>query len=139
MSSNVEFKTGDVIVVNIPNGIGHQQKGIRAAVIVSNNIGNKKSPMLEILPGTTKRNNSTLPTHAHFVAGECGLKEDTVFEAESKWTINKYQVIKKIGKMNDDQLERIAMAMVYAVPIVQIAFTKGIQHEEKFQRVATAY
>lgn len=138
MIGNEAFKTGDVVLVNIPNGIGHQQSGTRVAVIVSNNIGNKNSPMVEILPGTTKRCDSSLPTHAHFTAGECGLMYDTVFEAESKWVVNKFQIIKTIGKMDTGQLERIAVAMLYAVPMVCMALNSDIQKDERFLKIANA-
>lgn len=130
------IKTGDVVFVKIPNGIGSQQTGERYAVVVSNNIGNKHSPTVEIMPGTTKRNNSKLPTHARFSAGECGLPFDTVFEAEAKWTVNKFQIQNIIGHMNDSQLERIAVAMVYATPIVMKAFDKGVQHTKTFEKIS---
>lgn len=129
-------KTGDVVFVNIPNGIGSQQTGQRYAVVISNNVGNKHSPTVEIMPGTTKRNNSKMPTHAHFLAGECGLPFDTVFEAESKWTINKFQIKNIVGHMDDAQLERIAVAMVYATPIVMKAFDKGVQFTNTFEKIS---
>lgn len=128
-------KTGDVVFVKIPNGIGSQQTGERYAVVISNNVGNKHSPTVGIMPGTTKRNNSSLPTHAHFSAGECGLPSDTVFEAESLWTVNKFQIVNVVGHMDDSQLERVATAMLYATPIVVKAFNKGIQHTKTFKKI----
>ena len=130
------IKTGDVVFVKIPNGIGSQQTGERYAVVVSNNIGNKHSPTVEIMPGTTKRSNSKLPTHVRFSAGECGLPLDTVFEAEAKWTVNKFQIQNIVGHMDDSQLERIAVAMVYATPIVMKAFDKGVQYTKTFEKIS---
>lgn len=51
----MKIKTGDVVYVNLPNNIGSQQGGERYAVVVSNNVGNKYSPTVEILPATTQR------------------------------------------------------------------------------------
>ena len=48
----MNVKTGDVVRITLPNAIGHQQGGERYAVVVSNNIGNKVSPTVEVLPGT---------------------------------------------------------------------------------------
>ena len=42
------YRTGDIVLVDFANSIGHQQGGKRPAVIVSNNVGNNMSSMLEI-------------------------------------------------------------------------------------------
>lgn len=132
----MQIKTGDIVYVDLPNNIGHQQGGRRYGVVVSNNIGNCNSPTIEILPSTTKRND-TQPTHAFFQAGEIvGLNYDTVFEAEAKWTINKFQVIRIVGHLSAHQMERIAEAMVYATPCVMAAFYNGVHKTAKFKYVA---
>lgn len=136
MPQQETYKTGDLVLVELKNNIGHQQGGVRPAVIVSNNIGNKVSPMVEILPLTTKRIQSKIPTHVDFAADEVeGLAKDSTVEAESKWVINKFQIMKKLGRFTDEQLERIACAMVYATPIVMKAFELGIQDTNLFKRI----
>lgn len=123
--------------MNFSNSIGHQQGGIRPAVVVSNNVGNNVSPMIEVLPITTKRGSSVLPTHAKFYSGEVDcLKYDSTVEAESKWVINKWQVIKQMGSFSEEQLDRIATAMVYATPIVIKAFKNGIHNTKTFQKIS---
>lgn len=132
----MNVKTGDVIRITLPNAIGHQQGGERYAVVVSNNIGNKVSPTVEVLPGTTKRDDSTLPTHAHFKAGEIqGLSRNTTFEAESQWVINKFQIIEIVGHLSDKQLERIATAMIMATPLVLKAFESNVHKTQRFQKI----
>lgn len=137
LSKYEAYYTGDLVLVDLSNNIGHQQGGKRPAVIVSNNVGNAVSPMVEVLPLTTKRNNSELPTHVTFKASEVeGLKRDSTVEAESKWVINKWQILKKLGTFNDEQLDKIATAMVYATPIVIKAFQAGVHNTDllgKFQ------
>jgi len=133
------FKTGNIVLVEIPNNIGHQQGGTRPAVIVSNNIGNTLSPTIKVLPITTKRSSSKQPTHVHFKRGEVsGLIKDSTVEAESTWVINKWQVKKVLGSFNDEQLDKIAYAMVFAEPIVARAFSIGIQDDENFVRVLSS-
>ena len=131
------LRTGDIIIINVENNIGSQQGGIRPAIIVSNNIGNKHSNTIKVLPGTTKRNNSTLPTHVHFSTSEVTcLSRDTTFEAESSWVINKFQIIKKIGTLTETQLNRVAIAMAYDTPLVLLAFQNNIQNTETFQKIS---
>ena len=124
------------MLVEIPNNIGHQQGGIRPCVIVSNNIGNEFSPVIKVLPITTKRYKSTQPTHVHFNKDEVnGLLKDSTVEAESTWVANKWQVKRMLGQFTEEQLDRIACAMVYADPIVASAFSMGILNELDFQRI----
>lgn len=113
----LELRTGDVVYADFPNGIGSQQKGRRYAVIVSNNVGNTMSQTVQVLPATTKRGRSSMPTHAHFNKGECGLPQDTVFLGEQAVTINKFQIIRVIDRMTSNQMMRIAKALLYAIPI----------------------
>lgn len=133
------YYTGDIILVDFCNSIGHQQKGLRPALVVSNNVGNTHSKMLEVLPITTKRNNSRQPTHVALKANKVnGLRYDSTIEAEGKTPINKFQVQKKLGYLTDDQLELVAMAMVYATPIVVKAFNIGIQDTDLFRRISNS-
>ena len=92
--------------------------------------------MLEVLPITTKRSDSTLPTHVTINNDEVnGLKYVSTIEAEGKTPINKFQVRRKLGKLTDAQLEAVAEAMVYATPIVFKAFNKGVQETQLFQKL----
>lgn len=127
------------MLVEIPNNIGHQQGGIRPCVIVSNNIGNKVSPMIKVLPITTKRNKSVQVTHVHFSKDEVpGLIKDSTVEAESTWVVNKWQVKRLLGQFTDEQLNRIACAMVYADPIVARAFSSGALDNTVFKHIVNA-
>ena len=135
----MQYYTGEILLVDFSNSIGHQQGGVRPAVVVSNNIGNIYSPMLEVLPVTSKRINSNQPTHVTFKASEVdGLDFDSTIEAEGKISINKFQVKRKLGKLSEEQLELVAIAMVYATPIVIKAFSKGIQDTALFQKIYNA-
>lgn len=139
---NDTVRAGDVLLIAIPNYLGHQQGGTRYGVVVSNNIGNKYSPTIKVVLSTSnesKYNDKKQSTHAKFRAGEVdGLNKDTVFMAESELVINKFQIIKKVGELNEEQLLRIAIAKAFADPLVLMAFNSGIQDTSKFQNVANA-
>ena len=126
-------KSGEVWLVELPNSTGHQQNGKRPALIVSNNIGNHYSPIVECIVFTSQKKKN-IPTHAYFKKGEANLSEDSVLLAEQKYSINKYQLIKKIGVLNDDQLIKASIAMVLSTPLVVKAFEAGLQETEIFQK-----
>lgn len=131
------YRTGDIILVDF-HGIGHQQRGIRPAIIVSNNVGNKFAPIIEVIPFTTQKQDKNMPTHVKFKASkETGLIEDSILLAENKTSINKFQIIKKLGAANEDQLDAVACAMAMATPIILRAFKKGIEQNSKFVTIST--
>ena len=134
--NEIQYKTGDIILVDFSNGIGHQQKGIRPALVVSNNIGNTFSPILEVLPITSKRFDSNLPTHVNIFPNETnGLSINSTIEAEGKIPVNKFQVKRKLGKIEEPDLEKVAVAMVYATPFIISAFKNGVQETSFFKKI----
>ena len=64
-----------------------------------------------------------------------GLIKDSTVEAESTWVINKWQIKKRLGRFSDEQLDKIAYAMVFADPLVARAFNKGITTDIEFQKI----
>ena len=57
-------KRGDVYFVDLGDNIGSsKQSGLRPAVVVSNNKANRHSPVVTVVPMTTKTRKTFLPTH----------------------------------------------------------------------------
>lgn len=141
MIITINYREGDIVLVNLNNSIGHQQKGIRPAIIISNDVGNTHSPTVKIVPATSKRNGRNIPTHAFFKAEEMdGITMDSVFEAESECSINKFQIIEKLGEATEEQMSRIALALAYASPIIYKAFIEHQVHNtELFKRLMHNY
>ena len=140
MNESKVVKVGEVWYADLTNAIGSQQGGIRPVLITSNNRGNELSPVVDGIPFTTKIFKNNQPTHAMFYAGEAGLMENSVLLAEQKWTINKTQLIKKIGVMNHSQLVRAVKAIAYCNPIYYLAYEgeDGVQNTPTFKRLAMA-
>ena len=93
--------------------------------------------MIKVLPITSRRCESAQPTHVHFKKDEVqGLVKDSTVEAESTWVVNKWQVKRVLGKFNDEQLDKIACAMVFADPIVARAFDLGLMDNVDFLRIS---
>lgn len=131
-------RAGEIYFADLDNAKGSQQGGVRPVLIVSNNVGNRFAPVVEGIPFTTKINKNNQPTHALFRAGEAGLTEDSILLAEQKWTINKSQLMEKIGTMNKEQLLRASMAVAYANPIYGMAYEAGVQYTDDYKRLAMA-
>lgn len=136
-SEKESFKVGDIVMVNLANQFGCQEIGIRPAVIISNNKANANSTNVQIIPATSKGNGSghnTLAEHCRISKDELEcLTKHTTFLANAITTINKCQILKKIGAMSKSQLIRLSWSMVFALPIVTLAVDSGIENHKWFK------
>ena len=92
-----------ILLVNFSKGIGSEQNGTRYCVVVSNNVGNKRSTILEVIPFTSQQKR-VLPTHLD-ISG-FGLTKQSTLLAEQVTTISKMRVIRKVGKITDEDVIR---------------------------------
>mgnify|MGYP002536625814 FL=1 len=58
------IKRGDIFYADLNPVVGSEQGGIRPVLIVQNNVGNKYSPTLVVLPISTAKKHY-LPTHIY--------------------------------------------------------------------------
>ena len=65
-NNNLEIKRGSIIMVDLPLGNGSVQGGIRPAVVISNDKGNKFSPVLIVIP-LTSRTKKPIATHYNII------------------------------------------------------------------------
>jgi mRNA interferase MazF len=93
------------------------QGGKRPVIIVQNDIGNKYSPVVSIISGTTvlKKNMKT-----HITLDErCGLEKPTVFMAEQPQTISKNALMFKIGEVPKDKMQELDKAIMLQMGLIK--------------------
>ena len=81
------MKRGEIYYINNENAVGCEQRGIRPAVIVGNDIGNKYSPVLLVVY-FTRQHKKTLPTHVYVRGYGTAL-------CEQIFTIDKTRLLQK--------------------------------------------
>lgn len=134
---NINPKFGEVWLVNIPNAIGHQQKGTRPFIVTSNNKRNKYSPTIKGVT-LTKQIHKHSPVHVLLKKSECQfLTYDSVANCEEVTTLNKTQFIKKLGSLTDEQMVKIAFARCQDEPFLITAFLYGVQNTANFKTFAS--
>ena len=87
----MEYKRGQVWLADLSSAVGCEQGGIRPVLIISNNIGNSKSPVVIVAPITTKIGKKRLPTQV-FVEKGYGLAYDSMIQCEQIKTIDKQRL-----------------------------------------------
>lgn len=98
------YNRGDVFYVNL-DGVGSEQKGIRPAVIVSNNLNNKNAKTVTILPITSKLTKHRIPTH--YVVNVDFLSKTSIVLAEQIRTIDKSRLERCVGRFSEDHMNNI--------------------------------
>lgn len=114
---------GDIVIVDF----GHHeetslQSGIRPAVVVSNNKANYHSPIITVVPLSSRISKKTnLPTHIDINIGDCiGLERQSIALAEQIIAIDKMYVLNRAGFIkNHDVMSALTNALQIQVGVYE--------------------
>ena len=122
---NWHYKRGDIYLVNLNPCKGSEQGGIRPAVVVENDCGNYHSPVLIVVPLTTKIKKELLPTH-HLVRSRC-LREASMALCEAMRPVDKQRILGYIGKLSQADMRNITSCLQTGLGLrsVRNAFKAG--------------
>ena len=105
------IKRGDIFYADLSPVVGSEQGGVRPVLIVQNDIGNKYSPTVIAAAITSQINKAKLPTHIEISAKEYGLQKDSVILLEQIRTIDKRRLREKIGRLDDELMQKVNEAL----------------------------
>ena len=97
------MKRGEIYYIENDKAVGCEQRGIRPAVIVGNDVGNKYSPVLLVVYFTLQHKKA-LPTHVYVRGHGTAL-------CEQIFTIDKTRLLQKKGECTESDMERINKAL----------------------------
>lgn len=97
------MKMFDIYYANLSkNTVESEQGGIRPVIIIQNDIGNKFSPTVIVLPITSEIKKENMPTHCIVhKSNRNGLKVDSMVLAEQIRVIDKSRLQDYIGFLDD--------------------------------------
>ncbi len=102
------MKKGDICFVDLSSGIGHEQHGIRPAILVSESIAG----MVLVLPLTTNLEALRFPYTLSIIESSINNLEQNsavlIFQIKS---IDKHRLGKKIGSLSSGDLKKIDSQM----------------------------
>lgn len=100
------IKRGDIYLADLGEGVGSEQHGVRPVLVIQNNVGNKYSPTITVLPITTKIHKSKgLPTHV-IINHMGGLDEISAIMAEQISTIDKTKLFTYLGTIPQEAMKK---------------------------------
>lgn len=97
----VKCKRGDIYMAELSadEDGGSLQQGVRPILIISNDKANLYSPVVTVVPFTSKLRKHSLPTHVLVKA--CGLEKPSLVLAEQIMSLNKTRLGKRMGSIKE--------------------------------------
>ncbi len=107
-----QIRRGEVYWVNLEPTVGSEIRKQRPAIIVSNNNGNLNSPVVTIVP-TSSKLSKLYPFEVFLPAGAGGLQKDSIVQTNQIRTVDKQRLIgAPLGRIDDQKLiDKINNAM----------------------------
>lgn len=108
---------GDIFYANMNGTVGSEQSGTRPVIVVQNDIGNKYSPTIIIVPLTSQINlKMRQPTH-YYLKAFGNIHHDSIVLTEQIREIDKQRLKEKIGNINHKIMREIDEKMMIALGI----------------------
>jgi len=104
---------GDIYYADLNPVVGSEQGGIRPALVIQNNTGNKHSPTI-IVAAITSKTKSKLPTHV-FLSQVNFLGDGSIALLEQIRTIDKKRLSDHIGTLDDELMNKVNCALALSV------------------------
>jgi mRNA interferase MazF len=98
-------RRGEVWVVNFNPGRGSEQKGVRPALVLQNDVGNVHAATTIVAAITTTR--KKFPVTVLLGADEGGLKEPSMVNLAHVLTIDKTRLQKRLGSLSADRMGEV--------------------------------
>ena len=113
-------KRGEVYLVNFDPTFGSEIRKTRPALILQNDIANEHSPITIVAAITSKFDETLYPTEVEILAGEGGLKQDSVILLNQIRSIDKKRLIKRLGVLKLETMRHIDRALQISLGLVKI-------------------
>lgn len=114
-------RRGDVWLVNFNPGRGSEQKGIRPALVLQNDIGNQYAATTIIAAITTTI--KVYPVTVLLKAKTAGLSKDSMVNCAHILTVDKSRLKKKLGQLDTKLMKQVEKALSISLDLQTISYS----------------
>ncbi|MHB8104293.1 MAG: type II toxin-antitoxin system PemK/MazF family toxin [Dehalococcoidales bacterium] len=107
---NKEIKRGEIYWVEWNPARGSEQSGLRPALVIQNDVGNRFSPTT-IIAALTTTDIKTYPFTVKITAKESSLPKDSMVNLSQMLTIDKIRLTDKCGELNEAKMVEVNEAI----------------------------
>lgn len=110
MHTENEYHRGEIFFINEGESSGNEQGGARPGIIVSNDVGNKHAPIVEVVY-LTSREKKLMPTHVRIKSSPI----PSIALCEQIETVYKKRIGKYLAKATMDEMKQIDKALAVSI------------------------
>lgn len=113
MTKDVFPRRGEVWLVNFNPAQGSEQKGIRPALIIQNDVGNEVSPVTIVaaISSVVK----AYPINVEIKPAESGLEKDSVVKLNQIRTVDKKRLIRRLGEVSSSRMKAVNSSLMLSL------------------------
>ncbi len=112
-------RRGDIWLVNFNPGRGSEQKGIRPALIVQNDIGNQYAATTIIAAITTTV--KIYPVTVFLKRNTAGLSKDSMVNCAQILTVDKSRLKKRLGQLDTKMMRKMEKAICISLDLFAVS------------------
>jgi mRNA interferase MazF len=105
------IKRGEIHIAAFDPVLGKEISKTRPVVAVSNDMNNRYSGTVTVLPVTSGNLEKIYPFEVFLPKGSGNLPKDSKVKADQIRTLDKARLVKRIGELDDDEIAEIEKAM----------------------------
>ena len=111
METFIDIKRGDVYMADLPDEYGGSvQYGTRPVVVTQCSLLNKTSPTIIVAIITSQLKKTKAPSHV-LLPNYPWLTKQSMVAAEQRKTIDKSQLLRKCGELDEDTMKKVTRAL----------------------------
>lgn len=109
------MKRGDIYYADLDPVVGSEQGGYRPVLIIQNDLGNRFSPTVIVLPLTSRMGKTPLRTHVPLLPPQGGILKPSIILCEQVRTLEKSRLTRRLGTVSRDKMLLVEEALSLAV------------------------
>jgi mRNA interferase MazF len=112
------IERGSVVLVDLDPTPGHEQRGLRPCVVVSDSevAGSQRYPLVAVVPVTGRTGTGAL--YPELGPGPSGLLHGSWALTDQVRSVDKRRVVRQVGRISDDELSAIDRGMALYLGLV---------------------
>ncbi|MBI3662508.1 MAG: type II toxin-antitoxin system PemK/MazF family toxin [Acidobacteria bacterium] len=113
-------RRGDILLVSFDPTLGAEIRKTRPALVLQNDVANKHSPITIVAAITSKFDLPLYLTEVLVKAPEGGLSLDSVVLLNQVRSIDRQQLVRRLGRLKPDTMARVDRAIQISFGLVRI-------------------
>ncbi len=117
MTGPQQVRRGEIYWVDFDPARGSEQKGLRPALVVQNDIGNRLSSLTILVALTTRIPGAIPPQQALVPAATSGLPRDSIAKCDQLLTADKSRLLDRAGAVDAATMEAVDDALRFSLAL----------------------